>query len=256
MSDKANDPVSECRIDLRLHCFPAITAEDSCGAKRSSVPEDCFQRSYRPAGASGSGDAVGESGIKRTHRRTGYLPPEQAEALAYSKGLADGKKEGLAEGEKRGFEVANSKMQGLIQALHQALEQVQSLRSQIVRELENEAAELALAIARKVIRREAATDHEIVKTVVRKALQQCEHPGRIKIKLNPTDLEAAEEAGSGFSDLTANLKEVQVEADASITAGGCLIETDCGAIDARIEQQLQVVEDSFHDEIKRSGDRS
>ncbi len=253
MSDKASDPVSDC---IRLHCFPNIASETPDGGRRPPALKDSFQRSYRRTGAPVAGSVAVSSGIKHFRPAGGHPPLEQVEADAYRRGVADGKREGLAEGEKRGFDCANAKMRGLLNSLHQALAQVQNLHRQVARELENEVVELALAIARKVVCREAATDRDIVLAVAREALQQFENPGKITIKLNPTDLQAAEETGSGFSSLTENMKEVHLEADASIGPGGCVIETDCGAIDARLDRQLQVVEAAFRHEMQRPGDRS
>jgi hypothetical protein len=41
------------------------------------------------------------------------------------------------------------------------------------------------------------------------------------------------------------------EADAEIARGGCLIETDGGEVDARIERQFQVVEEAFRVELDK-----
>ena len=218
--------------------------------------EDSFRRSYYPKGGSGGSHAATDSGIQRIRKGVAHLSPEKKQEYAYRKGFADGKQEGLEEGEKRGFESANAKFESLMKALHQALEQLQSLHKKTARELEREIVELSLAIARKVVCRETTTDREIVLAVARKALQQLENPGIIKIKINPADLQAAEEAGFGFGDLVENVKAIRVEAEAAIEAGGCVIETDCGEIDARIDQQLQTVEAAFRNEMNRSGVRS
>lgn len=218
--------------------------------------EDSFRRSHYPEGGAGGGHADSDSGIQRIRKGVAHLSPEQTQEYAYRKGFADGKQEGLEEGEKKGFASANTKFESLMEALHQALEQLQGLRGKAAREFESEVVELSLAIARKVVYRETSTDREIVLAVAREALKQLENPGKIKIKINPADLQAAEEAGIGFCDLAENVKQIRVEAEASIDAGGCVIETDCGEIDARIDQQLQTVEAAFRNEMNRSGARS
>ena len=42
------------------------------------------------------------------------------------------------------------------------------------------------------------------------------------------------------------------KADASITGGGCLIETKMGEIDARIDRQFKVIEDLFESEFEKT----
>jgi flagellar assembly protein FliH len=41
------------------------------------------------------------------------------------------------------------------------------------------------------------------------------------------------------------VNNVTFEAEDSVQSGGCVIETDLGEIDARIEKQIQAVEESF-----------
>jgi flagellar assembly protein FliH len=81
--------------------------------------------------------------------------------------------------------------------------------------------------------------------VAREALAKVEDPGRVKIKMSPCDLQFANETRSQLSNLIQNIENVTLEAAENIQNGGCIIETDLGEIDARIEKQLQAVEESF-----------
>ena len=102
-----------------------------------------------------------------------------------------------------------------------------------------------MAIAKQVICQEVAFDRDIVVCVAREALAKVEDPGRIKIKMSPCDLKFIKETRSQLSNLVKNIDNVTLEAAENIQSGGCIIETDLGEIDARIEKQLQVVEESF-----------
>ena len=53
-------------------------------------------------------------------------------------------------------------------------------------------------------------------------------------------------------DLPEDLENVIAE-DTSIADGGCVIETDLGDIDARIEKQLQAVKEVLRSETKKLG---
>jgi len=116
--------------------------------------------------------------------------------------------------------------------------------------------ELALAIAQKVICREISTDRETVVHVAKKALATVDDPGRIKIKLNPSDLQFINETKYQLSNLTANVNHVAFEAEESIQSGGCIIETELGEIDARIEKQLQAIEESFRSAMAKENSGS
>ena len=63
--------------------------------------------------------------------------------------------------------------------------------------------------------------------------------------MNPADLQFINETKYQLSNLIADVNSVTIEAEENIQSGGCVIETDLGQIDARIEKQLQAVEESF-----------
>jgi len=48
------------------------------------------------------------------------------------------------------------------------------------------------------------------------------------------------------------LENVHFEADAAITTGGCVVETNFGTVDARIESQLDQIDAAFADELEKS----
>ena len=75
-------------------------------------------------------------------------------------------------------------------------------------------------------------DKEIVVCVAREALAKVEDPGRIKIKMSPSDLQFIKETRSQLSSMIENIDHVTFEAAENIQSGGCIIETDLGEIDA------------------------
>jgi flagellar biosynthesis/type III secretory pathway protein FliH len=48
-----------------------------------------------------------------------------------------------------------------------------------------------------------------------------------------------------------NIDDVHLEAEDSIQSGGCLIETDRGDIDARIEKQFEAIEEAFQTQFEQ-----
>jgi len=134
------------------------------------------------------------------------------------------------------------------------LEQFRNIRQEAYQRIEKEVVELALAIAKQVICREISLDREIVVCVAREALTKVDDPGKIKIKMSPSDLQFINETKYQLSNLIENIDNVTLEAEDSIQNGGCIIESDLGEIDARIEKQLQAVEESFRSVMEKSRD--
>lgn len=152
---------------------------------------------------------------------------------------------GFLEGKKVGFESGSKKADSVIVSLNAALGQLENIRKEIYREIEEEVVQLALSVARKIVCHEVNTSRKTVACVAREALNQVDNPAKIKIKLNPDDLQFIDDIRSQLSRFLRNVDHIRFEADESIQSGGCLIETDRGDIDARIEKQFQALEESF-----------
>jgi flagellar assembly protein FliH len=132
------------------------------------------------------------------------------------------------------------------------MRQLENIRKETYRKIEKELVTLSLAIAKQVICREIAIDREIVLSVAREALAKVEDPGRIKIKMSSSDLQFVKENQPQFSNLVDNMENLTLEAAESVQSGGCIIETDMGEIDARIEKQLQAVEETFRAAMEKA----
>ena len=158
---------------------------------------------------------------------------------------------GFLEGKRVGFESGSKRADSVIDSLNQILAQLENVRQEIYHEIEKEVAQLALSIARKIVCHEVKTTQETVTCVAREALSRVNNPAKIKIKLNPDDLQFIKDTRFQFSRFLRNVDNIDFEAEESIQSGGCLVETDRGDIDARIEKQFQAIEESFQAQLKQ-----
>ncbi len=101
--------------------------------------------------------------------------------------------------------------------------------------------DIAVAIAFEAICKvlgEAAVTQEGVRAQVRQAAAHAKNKEHVVVRLNAADLSALREAGALNSTLPPD-KAVSWVADDSIELGGCVVETDGGGLDARLETQLE-----------------
>ena len=242
------------QTEFKLHCFPDIPVDDPDSERICAPPEDQFRQiRYDDSDCTGESSAYdspqGRSGSSSS-------AADKFDAQAYQQGFGDGMEKGALEGQTAGFEEATQKLQPVLDGLQQAILHLEQLRQKTYQSIEQEVVELALAIARKVICREVEVDKEVVVCVAREALKEVEDPGNIKIKMNPSDLQFINETKYQLSELIGNVNHVTIEPGQSIQSGGCVIETNLGEIDARIEKQLQAVEESFRSALENSANRS
>lgn len=161
------------------------------------------------------------------------------------------REEGLAQGLEKGKQAVTAELESVIQKLRRAYMDIEKYRKQLYSNAETETVELALAVARKIIGQEVALDRQIVLNVVKGALDKVINHEKVKIRINPQDLDAVQTALFEFLPHVEKLENVHFEADAAITSGGCVVETKFGTVDARIENQLDQIESAFAAELEK-----
>ena len=236
-----------------LHCFPDIPAADSSGGRQCLPHEESFRRiQYDSLGENLSNRASQSDDDRTCDMRQGSITTAQLNEQAYQRGFLEGRKKGTMEAENQWHAVCEKKIEPVLNNLQEGLIQLNNIRKETYQEIEKEVVELALAIAKQVICQEITLNPDIVVCVAREALARVEDPGKVKIKMSPSDLEFIKETRSRLSDLIENIDNVTLEAEENVQSGGCIIETDLGEIDARIERQLQAVEESFRTAMDKS----
>jgi flagellar assembly protein FliH len=226
-------------VDSTCYLFPELLRKKSERALAAATPKPGFRRI-------GLGEPPGACGASRTG-----LPVQDAEQQAYCRGFGDGERKGHEMGEQAGRASAMQKLDSLLTGVQKLIGELGDLHSKTCREVESDLVQLALAVARKIVGRDVSMGPEAVTRIIRQALERVEHAGRITIKLNPADLELLTEIKPQLLSGLPEAGRAAFEADASITRGGCLIETDGGEVDARIERQFKVVEEAFQAEFEK-----
>jgi flagellar assembly protein FliH len=226
-------------VDSTCYLFPELLRKKSDRALTAATPKLGFRRT----GFGAQLDAGGESG-------TG-LPVQDPIQQAYCRGFGDGERKGYEQGEQAGLESAMQKLDSLLTGSHKLLCDLGDLHRQTCRDLEADLVQLALAVARKLVGRDVSLGPEAVTRIIRQALSRVEHAGRITIKLNPADLELLVDIKLQLLSGLPEAGRAAFEPDEGIARGGCLIETDGGEVDARIERQFQVVEEAFLAELDK-----
>lgn len=176
------------------------------------------------------GPIVGESG---THPAVHVPTAREIEALhreAYAEGLAAGRQEGV----KRGMLEMDRKIKQLETLMRELATPFAALDEAVV----SAVAELAITIARHLVRRELRTDPGEIVGVVRETMRQLPVAARNpRLKLHPEDLELVREALS----LGDEARSWRLEADPLLARGGCVVETESSRIDATVETRIAAI---------------
>jgi flagellar biosynthesis/type III secretory pathway protein FliH len=165
------------------------------------------------------------------------LESQQKEAQAYEKGIQDGHKEGR----KAGFSEGLKEIEKVLHSLQQAVQEIRKLRKELCLKAEKETVGLSLAIARKILVQEPAANPRVIAGIVKKTFESIAVNAPVRIRINPSELAYMRER----RHLIPVEGDVTFVEDASISCGGCLVESLSGDVDARIESQLEMIEEAF-----------
>lgn len=144
---------------------------------------------------------------------------------------------GYAAGERAGVEAGNKRAEAMLRRLAQTLDELRALRETMIRQTEQQMVSLSLAIARRILRREVAVDHDLLVAMARVALERVGESGTATIRLNPEDYGATvQRHGDHWAG-----SRVKVVADPSVSRGGCAVESEFGFVDASVEAQFDQV---------------
>jgi flagellar assembly protein FliH len=142
---------------------------------------------------------------------------------------------GYAQGERAGTEAGNARAEAMLRRLAQTLEDLQGLRRELVRRTERDVAELAIAIARRIVQRELALDQDLVLAMARVALDRLGDVSTASIRLHPDDYAAALSGRGGLPTATPG---VQILADPTVHRGGCIVQSQFGSVDVSATTQI------------------
>lgn len=154
-------------------------------------------------------------------------------------GLRQGYEEGLKKAEEemedkysRAFEDEAGKLRDFMQGLKDAY-------ADAIKTAEAPLVKLALDIAEKVIKEEAAKSGEVVLANIRDSLQRLTSKVHIVVRVNPDQFDLVDEHKQVLIRAIEGINDFELVADHKVDKGGCIIETPSGNVEARIAKQIK-----------------
>lgn len=166
------------------------------------------------------------------------VDPEQIAFAARQQGKLEGRRESEAELER----LLQQERQGVAQALEAFVREKQRYFAG----LEKEVVRLSLAIAERVLHREAGMDPMLLAGAARVALEEVKDDRDAVLRV------AAEDVPAWAQTMQREGRAVEVRADPSLRRGECLLETANGSVELGVRAQLQEIEHGFFELLGRN----
>lgn len=173
----------------------------------------------------GSSTRVIDSVIVDAHERAAAIvaSAESARETARLAGLEAGRNEGLG-----------AVTELLVKARREAADRAAATEPGLRR--------LAVRIAEKILGRELELKPDAVCDIVRTALEAARTRRDLVVRVHPGDLDAVVRARPRLSEAVVHQAGLTFRADPGVPRGGCLVDTEVGTLDARLEVQLAAIE--------------
>ncbi len=166
---------------------------------------------------------------------------ERIREEARREGLEKGRAEALAAAQKSERERLAPEAAAARDLLKKAAEALQGKRAELVAAAERDLVRLALAIARKIVKREVRGE-DVAAENVRRAIELTASRQVVRILVHPADLSSIEAFLPDLRREFTDILDVALEGSDTVDRGGCVVSTREGSVDATIAAQLEEIE--------------
>jgi flagellar assembly protein FliH len=165
---------------------------------------------------------------------------EQAAALTI-----EAYQQGLRQGEEASRQELIAQLSPVLSAFQQATTEVAHLRAAVLQQAEEDIITLAFQLTRKILQYEVREHREVLATTLKRALEHVAKQQQVIVRVHPDDVQYATEIQAELKLVMADIKTLAIQSDTSVGRGGCMVESNLGTIDARIEAQLEELAQHF-----------
>jgi flagellar assembly protein FliH len=192
--------------------------------------------------------AIHDSAAHRL-QKSGYEAPETQPAIherhveelrrSFESGRARGLEEGRAAERQCSAALEKDQETGRIEETARLVENFNAQRARYFESAEREVVKLALALAARILRREAQMDPLLLSGAVRVALGQLSASTTVRLRVPAEDLELWRDTITHLPNLAV---KPEVVAGDAMTLGECMLESDLGSVHLGIASQLAEID--------------
>lgn len=227
-------------VDYKPQTFPL----------RTNVVSETYENEKRQGTDFVLSDVVKKiSGIDEIERRAEEKDVEQ-KVLEKISGVQknaydEAYKLGHEDGRQAAFEAKLSELNQAVEDFKKITESLQNLKAQLVSQNETHIVKLIYHIASRIAYDHIQENPNLVLPVIEQAIEAAQADENVTVYVSPEQLKSMEDMQKLTSHDYTFLKTVKFMTSNDITTGGCVIETNYGEIDSRIEQRVKKIGDEL-----------
>ena len=158
---------------------------------------------------------------------------------------------GLDEGRKEAFEKTSTFIDDSLGNLGILISKIENLKLELLKQNESHLLKLATHVATRLAHHEIEVNNECVVEIMRRAIEEAQIDEEISVQVSPSQFEFLETLKKETNRKLEFLKKVKLVPLENIGAGGCVIETNYGVIDARFEERVSKLWETMSENLYR-----
>ena len=173
----------------------------------------------------------------------------EAEAIrqqAEANGFAQGQQAGLQDADQKIQQHVNEiteqkvaeRLETVLPALRQATDQLTFEQDRWITEWEESAIRFCIAISEKIVQTKLELQPELAQNILNETRQLVAGSNTVQLKMHPEDVELLGDHAEKIIQDLSTCSTVTIEKDHEIVRGGCVVKTEHGIIDSRIETRF------------------
>lgn len=157
----------------------------------------------------------------------------------------EARQQGLQAGYESARQAVEAELTEVVQTAQEVLQSLLPARDAFFNEAREHIADLALAVARKIIGREITLDPKTVTDIVATVIDQAQVEPPCRVHVHPKDYDLLHPHWEAVAALQRGGDTWELVSDQQVSRGGCVLEIQGGSLDAQLDTQLNQVARTF-----------
>ncbi|MBF0292760.1 MAG: hypothetical protein HQK86_11460 [Nitrospinae bacterium] len=177
----------------------------------------------------------------------------RAKALAEAGAIREkARQQGHKEGHAAGYAEGLKKAAPVMDSFAALVRELTGAREKFYSNTENEMVELVINVAEMALGDQIEKNPGLIRHVIKSAVRKLQAREEMTIRVNPMDLAEAEKVRAEIIKEVEDIEKVSFKGDPLVSRGGCMLDTNMGSIDARVETQLEAMRESLLAAVEES----
>ena len=170
-----------------------------------------------------------------------YLEDDTTLEQEYQQRCEAAYKDGVEDGRKLGVQQGREDIQPALRSLVGAVEEMSRFQESLKQDRHRIISQLSVSIAEGIIHKQIETDDDLITTIVTDILKLVDDRRRISLKVHPVDWQVLKEHEEKIREVIHGIQELEIKESREVSRGGCVIESDSGILDGRLETRINEI---------------